>query len=604
MRSLVLVLLLGACGSTATEPRPDAGGVADAADPPLGDPIVNLRADVDRDGVVGAPDDEGEEGWTAARGAIFLANLDDDLERCPEEMYPATTPDEQLAACGDAFDSVVNGDDDLLDLARLATVPWPTAPDDVTGSLAVAPASAKVRLFRRGATGFTALADGAVLTAEELRAGVELAIEGRDIVRDRDVWDGFVDVTLRVGRTGSQRPPVTDRVRLRVAPVILHHHLSPAEQVFVTHIVTPNRPEDEVASAAFRDALRGAVTTAGLPKPLFEHPMRDRWMQDLFEAGYMSMPAPGGAQHVMRIALRSPDFRDVSPAVPLRVESRIVFYLRGKDWAAVQQYEPTPLPNPMNTLNAMGNTEVIPPHGDYPLGRMLRGNVPTFYPDRSFTRMLEAQAVQPAVNIDTSWLQVAHVDEIFAFLPASTPRGWVLLVNDPALARAMLLEAEADGHGDAKLFTGREWRAGSPAEVTVSQVLADVDVMTTSAIAAAEIEAQLEIVREATGLTDDEIVRVPFLHGPASGKASAYQPGTVNLLALSATRVVAPDPHGPMIDGVDPFKEQLEEALAEHGIGVTWIDAWDLYHRQLGEVHCGTNASRAIPDVKWWETDR
>jgi protein-arginine deiminase len=316
------------------------------------------------------------------------------------------------------------------------------------------------------------------------------------------------------------------------------------------------------------------------------------------------MPAAGGGQHVMRVALRSPDFRDTTPSLPLRIESRIVFFLRGKDWAAVQQYQRQTLPNPANTLNAMGNTEVIPPFGDYPLGRMLRGNVPTFHPDESFTRMLEAQAMQPAVNVDTSWLQVAHVDEIFAFLPASTPRGWVLLVNDPGLARAMLLEAEADGHGDATLFTGREWRAGDAAEVTVSELLADVDVMTRSSTAAADIEAQLDIVRAETGLTDEEIVRVPFLHHSVSGKATAYQPGTVNLLALSRTRVVAPDPHGPLIDGVDPFKRQLEEALAEHGIEVTWIDAWDLYHRQLGEVHCGTNASRAIPDVKWWETGR
>src|SRR5688572_17849546 len=123
MRPIFALLLLAACGTAATEPRPDAAAPPDArpdaGDPPLVDPIVNLRADVDRDGVLGAGDDEGE-GW-----AVFLANLDDDQERCPEEMYPAQTPDDTLAACGDAQDTVVNGDDDLLDLARLQVVPWP-----------------------------------------------------------------------------------------------------------------------------------------------------------------------------------------------------------------------------------------------------------------------------------------------------------------------------------------------------------------------------------------------------------------------------------------------------------------------------------------------
>jgi protein-arginine deiminase len=611
MRStLLLGGFLVACGSGGGEPLvPDARPAADARlpdappdDPELQDPIVDLRADVDRDGVVeiDGDDDEGEEGWSAARGAIFLANLDDDAGRCPREMFPVVTPDDQLAACGDAFDEVVNGDDDLLDLARLVTVPWPAAPDDVEGTIAVAPA-ARARIFRREGGGFVQLAGA--LTAAELRAGVELAIEARDIVRDLAVWDGSVDVTLSVKRAGSARPPVVDRVRLRVAPVLIHHHLSPAEQVFVTRIENSARPAEDAASMLFRDALRAAVTAAGVPLPLFEHPMRDRWMQDLFETGWMSMPAPGGGQHAMRVALRSADVANPDGPAPLRVESRVVFWLRGKDWAAVQQYE-RDLPKAMQTLNNLGNTETIPPHGEYPLGRMLRGSVESFHPDRSFSRMLEAQGQQPPVYVDTSWLRVAHVDETLAFLPASTPRGWVLLVNDPTLAREMLLDARAAGHGDAKLFPGRQSRFGAPLETTVAQVLDDVDIMTRSAEAAAEIDGQLAVVRAATGLADDEIVRVPFLHHEANGKSTAYQPGTVNLLALSRTRVVAPDPLGPVIDGVDLFKQQLEEELGRLGIGVSWIDDWDLYHLNLGEVHCGTNATRAIPDVKWWETGR
>ena len=65
---------------------------------------------------------------------------------------------------------------------------------------------------------------------------------------------------------------------------------------------------------------------------------------------------------------------------------------------------------------------------------------------------------------------------------------------------------------------------------------------------------------------------------------------------------VAPDPHGPAIDGGDPFKKDVEASLAAHGISVSWVEDWDAYHRNLGEVHCGTNARRRPwPDLHWWE---
>jgi protein-arginine deiminase len=67
------------------------------------------------------------------------------------------------------------------------------------------------------------------LTARELRAGVELALEGRDIVRDPRRWDGEVSVTLTVTDRGRA---TSDRVRLKVAPVLFQNDLQRAERVF------------------------------------------------------------------------------------------------------------------------------------------------------------------------------------------------------------------------------------------------------------------------------------------------------------------------------------------------------------------------------------
>ena len=120
----------------------------------------------------------------------------------------------------------------------------------------------------------------------------------------------------------------------------------------------------------------------------------------------------------------------------------------------------------------------------------------------------------------------------------------------------------------------------------------------------AKMDAQVAIIKQATGITDAEIIRIPFLHYPSSGYSLAYQPGTVNGVLVNPTNFIAPDPHGPVINGKDIFKTQMEQALAPDGITVRWVDDWNLYHRLAGEVHCGTNATRAIPSTKWWETGR
>jgi protein-arginine deiminase len=223
--------------------------------------------------------------------------------------------------------------------------------------------------------------------------------------------------------------------------------------------------------------------------------------------------------------------------------------------------------------------------------------------------MIDAQAVQPTVLVDTSWLAVGHVDETISFLPVQGARGWILLVPDPALARGMLQDEEARGNGSVMMFEGKSWiddesQEEFPAEITITGLLRDAEIMFVSQLAASKIESQLEIIRRETGLSEDEIVRVPFLFEGFSGLAAAYQPGTVNLFSLDAHNVIAPDPHGPLIGGTDIFRAYTEVLLRPYGITVHWIDDWNLFHRLGGEVHCGTNARRTIPAARWWEGGR
>ncbi len=584
----------------------DAGTAARDAGTATGSTLVDLRADVNRDGVVSTgdlTDEAGEDTFTATRGAVFLANIDDDQVGCAVTYSSGQAlSDADLAKCNDAWDEVINGSSDLLDLARLKTVPAPGLPSDAVGRITVS--STRARLFKGAGTSFSIFRSTSTLTAAELRNGVELAIEATDVVRDPAAWDGTVTVTLTVTGTGLN---AQDTVKLRVAPVITFHHLTPVEQLYATAL-----PGD-FDSQKFQDDLQAGLTLAGITRPLVGLPVNDQWAQDFFEPGYMSMPKAGGAQHVIRVNYRSANVYG-SGSYPLREAGRIVFDgLRGRDVAGIQHYDPAFDPSgEADSLDSFGNYETIPPYSyngvNYPLGRTLRGSTTGFTPDPTFMKMVNAQKQQPTVNIDTSWLLVGHVDESVTFIKANTPRGWVALVNDARLAKTMLENLKAQGFGTTKLFTGMYWQndfgGETAAAVTINQVLADTEVLAESARSAAEIDTQVVALKAATGLTDGEIIRVPFLHQPVSNLSLAYQPGTVNGVSANDTNFFAPNPHGPVVGGKDVFKTQLEQALGAVGVSVRWVEDWNLYHRLAGEVHCGSNSARAIPSTKWWETGR
>lgn len=596
----------GACAGDVLPGVEDCNTAADencdGKTPPCGTvtPIIDLRADVNRNGTIDLADpteDTGEDAWTQAKGAVFLANIDDDQKSCPT----ANQSDAQLAACNDAADNVVNGAQDLDDLARLKTVPWPTAPADASATITVsAPGASYVRLFKNVGGNFTLFTPGtSVITSAELQAGVELAIEGKDILRDSAVWDGRVKITLQVdagtGPNGAL-PDGSDTVEMRMSPVMFRHHLDPATTIYASKLNT-------TSSNVFRADLLAATQAAGVSGGLVEISVGDQWNQDYFETAYQSMPAPGGGQKVIHVNFRSANYTSSG----LRSAGKSVYnVLRGVDVAGATVYDPNHS-NSMDTLNSFGNLETIPPYTKggvaYTLGKVLRGSTPGFYPDKVFDKMITSQGVQGILYIDTAWLLVGHVDETLSFVKAQSPRGWVMLAADSTMAVTMLQQAQQQGYGNTPMFVGKTWSGGANAQVTINQVLANTEVMNESAWAAVQIDDQLDTIKQETGLTDAEIIKISGLFEQASGYSVAYVPGTVNGIYLSNGDFGPPDPHGPVINGQDIFKAQMTTALVPFGVTPRWIEDWDLYHRLDGEVHCGSNTTRAVPSsIKWWES--
>ncbi|WP_204369204.1 protein-arginine deiminase family protein [Methylocucumis oryzae] len=345
--------------------------------------VPDLRVDANRDGVVdlsGSSDERLED----SREALFLANLDDDTRRCllPENLVSLDDPayDQKRAACNDAADNIVNGLFDERDLASIHALPMRDAPEGARIAISGAP-DGSVRLFMRD-SGQLRTFDPSTepVPAQALRDGLELRLEGRDIIRDTR-WNGTVRVTLSLPDGKS------DTVALRQAPLLLQHTLQTSSQVILAarpKLLSKDEFEKDPilgftyedylefqkplipAHKSFRDTLDAARQSAEVDKPLRQLPIdkADMWMQDMFEPAYMSVPGQDGNPHIIRVLLRSPDLA--------RPGSRVVFELRRRDVAVVQQaQDPFEYP-PLWTATSIGWAISMPCHPTRPTANTIR----------------------------------------------------------------------------------------------------------------------------------------------------------------------------------------------------------------------------------------
>ncbi|WP_350280102.1 protein-arginine deiminase family protein [Kribbella sp. HUAS MG21] len=585
---------------TATAPTLPAWSTTVGASP--GDAgAVRLTADVDRDGVLTPADDAGEGDWTAGRGAVFLPNLDDDERRCTVDAGDleavGRVVDDRLAACHDAGDERINGVRDLADLAPLAVDALRNVSDAASGTVTVFPVD-KARVFAGGRPVGT-------LSAKELRRGVKLYLEGRDVVRDRKKWDGQVTVTVAVTDRGRSS---ADTVRLRVAPLMLQNDLQPAQTVLAGRPAKGDgwwggdAPYPDGVPGEWRpfaQTLRKATTATGARLRFLQGTpsgWKDMWLQDTFEPATASMPAVGGPQ-TLRILIRSGNVWDFDGTATPRPAGRLLFRdLRGPDVGIVQELADKASPGLDDLLNMGGNIETLPPYDGYPHGRIVYGSGAR-RPDPGFITMVTSQGYQPPVVIDTSWLMIGHADETTHVVRANNARGWTLAVADPRLAVQLLRDVQRQGGGSQRLFAD----TNAKHKPTVDELLRTG--VQGNEEAAAHIDEQLEILLKATGLRTDELVRLPvfFTKVPGYGLLKALTPDLVNGLSLTDRQFAAPDPHGPRLHGRDVFRQAAGRALARSGVRVHWVEDFFWAHLGGGEVHCATNALRDTSRVTpWW----
>lgn len=543
--TMVAAMLLAACGKDKDEGGDD-----------LGDDLGEVETGTDTE--TGETGDEPEPGAWEFEDIIGVTNSDDDDQSNKRDW----------------LDAPFDADDDLVDWVMPAEAFSGFAEGHTAELLLSGQNLERVRMWHRGlpvighdvdavheSYAFTPSGDAETFLVEfdDYNAAWTLTLNHLDA--DQGVVESF-DITLRA------------------APLIMNHHLQPAEFVWAVSVGSNgafiNAYQDHLGN---RFAAVAGSTVGG-----------DVWIQDEIE--FATATGPDSA----RINIIIDSIRD-----------------RGLDNFPDQIIQPNifkqtwGIEGTQSSADSFGNLEATPPITvdgvEYPFGRIYFGKIPSFGLNDVLANFLASQSVQAPVQMNTAWLCVGHVDEFSSFVPdPSSPKGFKALLADvdaayellESLDPSMYLPKYEDDHGYA----------------TVGELVND------SALRALNEELRddyMNPIRQQFitefGLEPSDIIGIPTLFEEVQGCGGAVvalMPGMVNLIVANfegeQTQLFVPDPflRSNLNDvGSDPLAAAFADAMPE-GLETIFVDNWYTYHMALGEVHCGTNVLRT-PIANWWE---
>jgi protein-arginine deiminase len=569
------------------EARSDA--VGELVDPPL-EPRLDLATDADRDGEASFTDprdEELEESWSLEGGAVFLHNGDDD-------------DGDGVADCEDA---VVNGSEDLADLApvRIAAAPWLPADAEVT--LAVENGHL-VRLFLLSDGGWIP-GDGGALSwsGADLAAGpVTLGLEGRDVAafQSPDPEQRTVRLVL-TARDAAGSELARDVAVLRHAPLLVASALNPVQEVWTLL--------DHASQVPFVAALGAVLDGAGIPlrawgsvgEPLGLPALSPQpWLEDALLVLFAVLPGTEG-HTVMHYVLSGEGGEAFQEA--------LTKVLLGPGCAPVGPVPDGGDGGPSAAFSRLAVSPVLLAGEMYfPYGKLYVGVDPSRGggPLGAVLALLARQEMQmPVVELDTSALHSGRVGEILAWVPYTDDpgccgKGFRTLFADPGLGVTLLAEWVAAGHGEAAFFGGTE------TAITVAALLEDADFVAFNEGLAETLEAVYLQAALAFGLEEEDIIRVPalFLPDEVSGRAVPFFPSSLDSL-VAGNHFLAPLPMGPVVGGTDLIGHHLQTLLDSINAAVTLVEVphpWPQAAPGAGFGGLGrATATRRKPhNLEWW----
>lgn len=412
---------------------------------------------------------------------------------------------------------------------------------------------------------------------------IELFIEARSYPMPG--WDGSVTVTLRLENRGKV---YTKTKQLKVAPFIMVSAVQNARWIYVREY--PGKNE------AFIEGLKKIVPQVGVELkiiPAGTYKANNIWLQDVMEVGY-SVRADDIKSKDRHVVLRANRGRTLDDMPQQKI--------LGPDhgWFRVGEYKPGTGKGwgGDSWLDWYGNLEVTPPLPGKPFGRIFYGY--NKYSGKSLNpqivRMLEAQGVQtPLIKIHTGWLLIKHVDEVFNFLKVKkAAKGFKVLVPDARVTYKLLEQWQAQGKGALPVL--KDLKKGE----TIASLLGKKELKEYNMkLQQEEVDISIGMMKDAIGLDESDIIRIPALFEKMYGFAGGLMPNMVNSIHMNGHQVLA-DPRGPIENGKDLLQEYVRELLKKEGVTAHFVD--DLpYHVWSGNAHCATNVTYEPYATPWWK---
>ncbi|MCP4349978.1 MAG: hypothetical protein GY795_31235 [Desulfobacterales bacterium] len=613
---------------------------------------IHMHIDVNRDGKV--DDDRSRNAsWNNKVGAIILCNNDNDDDDAAKEI---DWENEKIDTSSD--------ESDIAPLEIRINKKTGSVPTGWKAFLEVDDKT-KIRIFDKQTSGGIEIIGPRKgekyelpdLNPDKILYGMEaIQYPGPDWRADpnrnpdlTNIFDGMITITLLLNDDAGNMVH-KETAKVRVAPWIIHNHMDPTEKVYVAELPTGG-------NARFISDL----STANIPS-LEKYPDGDRWMQDVMELGFSTIPktSPKSDWH-LPVVLRTANDRSHRGNLHNYPKNEML-----KPGFGFTQALP---PMDGGSQDSFGNLECSPPFThkstgkEYKFGRIVYGLGHIVPMQKEVTKFLEAQKVQEPFSIDVGWLIVGHVDEILSFcpmisgskikhvvkkgdglnglwkiskhykvsyfeviksnphimnrLPKNHPNhGWIdigdtvyvdkkqqvsfkVLMASPKRALDILNDLKSNGHGRETLFNGLS------RSISVNSILGNNSFVAIQNYVQSKIDSARTVLKAKLGLEDSDFIHLPVLFEYNSRYVGyvAFTPGVVNMLVVTHSRsgdvtLCIPKPFGPVVGGKCKFEEDIETQLA--GKKIKFIDDFATYHIEMGEIHCGTNSRREPPTDRWW----
>jgi hypothetical protein len=300
------------------------------------------------------------------------------------------------------------------------------------------------------------------------------------------------------------------------------------------------------------------------PDPASPVGLPDPWIQDEIEIGYCF--APHGFMHVVLHCKRN---RGLDKFVHTELPGPGIglfdaLHAGGPNSDAVHyggNLEATPPISAATGPMASGRAgPAVKAHKPAPFGKILLGDSSARKVDADYRKFLIDQSVQPVLPIDTSWLDVGHVDEFISFVADSSPKGFKMLFASVNAMTVLLEETKKVTVSAGRTNFHRGKWTDSLKQSGYDEISVE-DLLTKSKPFNDRVRNEKLIPidqRLKTGLHLDEsdIIRIPTyftppsVPSPALVRTVAQTVGMVNMLVVGQDLMI-PKPFGPRMAPAD-----------------------------------------------------